>query len=566
VSQSQEKEFRVALYSRVSTDEQREGQTIQSQIAELERFVNSKGWSVAATYQDDGWSGAILARPSLDRLRDDCAAGLFDAVVINDVDRLARDVSHLGIVKRDLERKNIQLIFRKLPQGSSPTNNLMINILGSFAEFDREQIIDRTRRGRRHKIEVRKEYVGCTAPYGYYYRALSGQKGGKPDLQIVPAQADVVRRMFDWVVNDGLSLRRIAKRLDEAGVPPPKGGMRWNICSIGRMLHNETYAGVWSYGKAEPCEPTFRRSANPYRRRIKTGRRRRPRSEWLQVQLPKALAIVSPQRWLAAQQRIAQNPQFSPRNTKHEYLLQGLVRCDYCSWLVGVQTCRASGRKYFYYQCHHPHCLRNRWHSRDSLEAPIWRLVRTVLLDPKKFLQRSRKAVDRLRANAKPSAEEQALKEQIQRNDRSEIIALDAYRAGRLSPNALAAELERLRANSASLKERLADTTPTPMDGLAASDEEICRRVAGSLENGDFELRRDILRRVIAKARLARESARVTVRLPLDDDSVCSMQSPSPLELPPSRGCKRNRGIEIEIEIPLATKRIRRKTELAAAA
>src|SRR5438105_5067256 len=90
----------VALYARVSTEEQREGQTIESQIAELERFAASSSWPVAGIYKDEGWSGSILARPELDHLRDDASKGLFTTVLLNDVDRLARDVTHLGIIKR----------------------------------------------------------------------------------------------------------------------------------------------------------------------------------------------------------------------------------------------------------------------------------------------------------------------------------------------------------------------------------------------------------------------------------------------------------------------------------
>jgi DNA invertase Pin-like site-specific DNA recombinase len=101
-----------------------------------------------------------MERPELDRLRDDAQKGVFEAVLINDVDRLARDVAHLGVIKRDLEKKGIRVIFRKLPSDASPTYNLMVNILGSFAEFEREMIADRTRRGRRHKVEVRKQYLG----------------------------------------------------------------------------------------------------------------------------------------------------------------------------------------------------------------------------------------------------------------------------------------------------------------------------------------------------------------------------------------------------------------------
>lgn len=127
--------LRLALYCRVSTEEQREGQTIESQIKELEQFATSS-WTIIRTYKDEGWSGSILARPELDRLRDDASKHLFDAVLINDVDRLARDVTHLGIIKRDLERHGVRVIFRKLPGEASPAHNLLINVLGSFAEFE----------------------------------------------------------------------------------------------------------------------------------------------------------------------------------------------------------------------------------------------------------------------------------------------------------------------------------------------------------------------------------------------------------------------------------------------
>src|SRR5439155_17687976 len=171
------KAFRVGLYARVSTEEQREGQTIDSQVEELKRFAQERGWEITGVYKDEGWSGSILARPELDRLRDDASKGSLNAVMINDVDRLARDVTHLGVIKRDLERHGVQVIFRKLPSEKSPTHNLMVNILGSFAEFEREMIADRTRRGKRHKVEVRKQYLGSIASYGFRYVRRDRAKG-----------------------------------------------------------------------------------------------------------------------------------------------------------------------------------------------------------------------------------------------------------------------------------------------------------------------------------------------------------------------------------------------------
>src|SRR5216684_673683 len=212
--------MRLAIYARVSTEEQREGQTINSQIAELERFARDKAWVITGVYRDEGWSGGIMERPDLDRLRDDARRGVFQAVLINDVDRLARDVANLGVIKRDLEKQGMKVIFRKLPSDTSPTNNLMVNILGSFAEFERELISDRTRRGRRHKVEVRKQYLGSNTAYGFRYIRKDQASGTEGLLKLAPEEASVVRQMFEWVDHDGLSARRVLNRLNALKIRP----------------------------------------------------------------------------------------------------------------------------------------------------------------------------------------------------------------------------------------------------------------------------------------------------------------------------------------------------------
>src|ERR1700694_67207 len=230
---------RPAIPARVSTEEQREGQTIDSQVSELERFAREKSWLIAGIYKDEGWSGGVMERPELDRLRDDAQKGVFGAVLINDVDRLARDVAHLGVIKRDLERKGIKVIFRKLPSDTSPTSNLMVNILGSFAEFERELIADRTRRGRRHKVEVRKQYLGSNTSYGYRYHPMDHLAGTEGVLEVAAEEAAVVRRMFEWVDEEGLSARRVMRRLNELKIRPAKGGAKWAKSSVLRILQNE---------------------------------------------------------------------------------------------------------------------------------------------------------------------------------------------------------------------------------------------------------------------------------------------------------------------------------------
>ena len=320
----------VAIYARVSSEEQKEGQTIDSQVAELEQYSKTRGWRVFSVYKDEGWSGAVMARPSLDRLRDDAEKGFFDTVLINDVDRLARDVSHLGIVKRDLEKANVEVMFRKLPNEKSPTQNLMVNILGSFAEFERELILDRTRRGKRHKVEVRKEYLGCRPPYGFRYLPADRATDREGELQIVPEEAAVVRKMYGWVAQEGLSARKVIKRLDELGIVPRMGGKGWARSSVLRILRSEVYAGVWHYNKYRRVEPKTDLPAGLYRKSAKTSTQRRPKEEWIALALPKQLRILPRDLWERVQSQLDQNITFSPRNGKHNYLLRGLIKCGGC--------------------------------------------------------------------------------------------------------------------------------------------------------------------------------------------------------------------------------------------
>src|SRR5665213_2012767 len=285
MTESEGAQLCVAVYARVSTEEQREGQTINSQVAELERFARSKGWAIEAIYKDEGWSGSIMGRPALDRLRDDARSHRFQAVLINDVDRLARDVAHLGVIKRDLEKHNLKVIFRKLPAETGPISNLLVNILGSFAEFERELIIDRTRRGRRHKVEGEKRYLGSLTAYGYRYHNMDRVTGRDGRLEVEPYEAGVVRLMFGWVDREGLYANKVVQRLNERSLLPRKAAL-WGKSSVLKVLHNEMYAGLWHYNKFQCCEPRQRKIQTMYPKRTKSSLRLRPRQEWIPLVLP----------------------------------------------------------------------------------------------------------------------------------------------------------------------------------------------------------------------------------------------------------------------------------------
>lgn len=446
------KGLRTALYARVSTEEQREGQTIESQIDELKRFADQKGWRTTGVYKDDGWSGGLIARPELDRLRDDASEGLFDVVLINDVDRLARDVAHLGVIKRDLLRHGVEVVFKKLPTENSPTHNLMVNILGSFAEFERELIADRTRRGRRYKVEVRKQFLGTLAPYGYKYVPKNHVAGKEGYLAFVPEEAAIVRQMYHWVDQEGLSARQVVARLNEREIRPRKGGAQWAKSTVCRILRSEVYAGVWYYNKFEGCEPANPVKTQRYRKSAKTSTRLRPRTEWLPVIFPGHLRIIEHDLWRRVQGQLDRNIAFSTRNSKHSYFLRGMVICGGC----GARFVGEPGHGKFYYRCHR-RCKKCPTIKADHLDSTVWNALKEVVLNPDLIAGQVEKIQKEMAAGARGMPEEsRELQKALKHLDKEEVRLLEAYRMSIISPHQLSRELEALKIRRETLENQKA--------------------------------------------------------------------------------------------------------------
>jgi len=440
--------IKVGIYARVSTEEQREGQTIDSQVAELERFASEKTWCVVDVYKDEGWSGSLLARPELDRLRDDASTGKFSLLLINDVDRLARDVSHLGIIKRDLERSGIEVIFKKLPAEKSPTYNLMVNILGSFAEFEREMIADRTRRGKRHKVEARQLFLGAKPAYGYRYFVKDRAAGRDGHLEIIPEEAAVVRQMYQWVDVEGLSARKVKDRLNE-GTINPRSRRKWAKSTVVRILRSEIYAGVWYYNKHYSCEPAHPASQARYRL-PKSSRRLRSRSEWLPVILPAHLSIVNREQWERVQRQLTSNIAFSSRNSKRLYLLKGLLRCGGCGATYVGDPCHGK----FYYRCNR-RCKKLPTIREELLDETVWNAIEEAVSNPSIILDQVMQLQKRSETNAKNIAgESDNIKRALKNLYAEESRVLEAYRTNIISPAQLGQELEKLQIRKKSLEMR----------------------------------------------------------------------------------------------------------------
>src|SRR5947209_10408054 len=195
-----------AIYARVSSDRQKEQHTIASQTAALIDYAQANGYTVPAEwiFQDEGYSGAILVRPGLEALRDLAAEGQIVAVLVYSPDRLSRKYAYQVLLAEELSRCGVELVFLKSPAGASPEDQLLIQFQGMIAEYERAQIAERCRRGKRHKAQQGSVNVLSGAPYGYRY--VKKSETAEAYYQVIEAEAQVVRWIFDAYTRQGLSL------------------------------------------------------------------------------------------------------------------------------------------------------------------------------------------------------------------------------------------------------------------------------------------------------------------------------------------------------------------------
>jgi site-specific DNA recombinase len=188
----------VALYARVSSEQQTKEQTIASQVEALKQRVRQDGLTVAdeLCFLDEGHSGSTLLRPALERLRDQAAAGAIDRLYVHSPDRLARKYAYQVLLLDELKRCGVEVVFLNHDIGRSPEDDLLLQVQGMVAEYERAKILERSRRGKLHAARRGSLNVLGGAPYGYRY--VGRREGGEACYQVIEEEAQVVRQIFRW--------------------------------------------------------------------------------------------------------------------------------------------------------------------------------------------------------------------------------------------------------------------------------------------------------------------------------------------------------------------------------
>ncbi len=250
----------IAIYVRVSTQRQAQTQTIEQQLERLQAHAQSQGWDVPDEniFRDDGYSGATLNRPGLDRLRDKIKAAEVDRVLVTAPDRLARNYVQQMVLLEELEHAGCEIEFLDRPMSHDPHDQLLLQIRGAVAEYERTLIAERMRRGRQTKLRAGVLLPWTWAPYGY--RMSPDRPRDPAGVQMDAAEAGVVQSMFAWYTEDHTSLFGLAKHLCSLGLPSPRGKKRWNPATIRGILTNPAYTGQVYAGRTRSRPARVRRS------------------------------------------------------------------------------------------------------------------------------------------------------------------------------------------------------------------------------------------------------------------------------------------------------------------
>ncbi len=203
-----------AIYARVSSEKQKEEQTISSQTAALVEFAQSEGYTVPSEriFQDEGYSGSVLVRPALECLRDLAAEGQIEAVLIYSPDRLSRKYAYQVLLMEEFSRQGVEVIFIKSPHSATPEDQLLLQFQGMIAEYERVQITERTRRGKRHRAKSGLINVLCGAPYGYRYVRKS--ETANAFYEVIEEEAAVFREVYRLYTEDAVSIGAITRQLN----------------------------------------------------------------------------------------------------------------------------------------------------------------------------------------------------------------------------------------------------------------------------------------------------------------------------------------------------------------
>jgi len=530
-----------AIYARVSSDRQKEEHTIGSQILALTEYARNEAYMVSEEwiFQDEGYSGATLVRPGLERLRDLASEGQIETVLAYSPDRLSRKYAYQVLLIEEFARHGVDVEFIKSPKATTPEEELLLQFQGMIAEYERAQIVERSRRGKRYRAKAGSVSVLSGAPYGYRY--IKKTDTSEAHYEVIEEQAEVVRKVFKLYTEDGLSINAIARWLNDHAIPTRKGISKWERSTVWGMLRNPAYKGTACFGKTEQIER--RKVTRPLRQRGGfsprcSSARERPRSEWIEIPVP---ALVRESTFSLAKEKLEQNKRFSLRRTIEPTLLQGMLVCNRCGYAFYRCSTRTSKRKIYYYRCLgsddyrylNGRVCQNRPIRQDYLDDVVWKHVLQLLENPQLIRAEIRRRIKQIQDSSPTKRRKEAIEKEIIRVDKSIEKLLDAYQEGLIRLEELRKRMPGLRRRQGTLNSELnsLEAATANQEGflrLAENLEDFLTRMRETADSMNLTDRQKILRLLVKEILVDLETIKIKHSIPVTGPSSGS----GPLERP----------------------------------
>jgi site-specific DNA recombinase len=545
--------MRVAVYARVSTERQGRDQTIDSQLAALRKWAADHGHELKRehVFTDEGYSGSRLDRPALDRLRDAAREGEFDVVAVYSPDRLARRYAYQVLLLEEFRRAGCDVEFAHRPISDDPHDQLLLQIQGAVAEYERAVLGERFRRGKLQKARA-GHWIAGQAPYGYRY--IPARDGVPAHLEIDEAEAEVVRTVYRWLIDERTTVRQILRRLADGPSRPRCGKRLWSPCVVHRILSDPVYTGTAYANRHAFVVPRKPRSTGP-RAGTATCRKARPREERIAIQVP---AIIEESTYQDAKSQLALNSVLSFRNNKrNDYLLRCLLTCRACGLaMFGITTYGKPGQAvHRYYKCHGKDTVARDRECRctqtpakvEELDAAVWGHVKSLLEDPATLAARFEELAKLSESKDDGRAAVQRWEAQLQRLGREEQRLVDAYQAEAIDLAELKIRREQIQGRRQVLvaqrdQEQRSSAQRQAAKAVWSDLEAFCRRVRSRLDEASLGERQRILQLLIERVIVGEDSLEIRHDIPLGGAGG-EPSGPGPEETP-GPGDGEGRGLE----------------------
>lgn len=445
----------IAAYCRVSTDKADQLNSLETQKKFFVEYAEKTGHTLVRLYADEGLSGTkVKHRREFQRMMAEAELGMFDQLVVKDISRLARNTVDLLQSVRRLKARGIQMLFLTANMDSMGDSEFVLTMYGALAQEESANMSKRIKFGKRVNAErgkVPNLVYGYDKTIGDYF-----------SLTVNPEEADIVRKIYDWYIQDGFGAGKIADTLNRQGLRT-KRGRAWNQNGVCRILSNPIYTGEVINGKQE------------IRDFLTSARADRPEDEWLIADRPELRIVSDEQFRLAAEIRAGRNQMFHQKHKRQssKYLFSTLIQCKECGWSFR-RTSRTYKNTYVRWVCSKrngqgtAHCENASSVEENQLIEQLDQYFRSLIRDRRKAAQLFRQKLKESLGGDFAKEEQRTLRDRLAKLEKTRKKYLDLYADDLITRQELDKQLGGTREEIGRLEECLRQLELTALsDGMA---------------------------------------------------------------------------------------------------